>query len=58
MIHREQRSGNTLYQELSFQDNDNVGDLEDGPEVTGKPLFVIFTFYLSEYQFPGTVNNS
>ncbi|KAI5701021.1 hypothetical protein M8J75_005322 [Diaphorina citri] len=32
---REQRSGNTLYQELSFQDNDNVGDLEDGPEVTG-----------------------
>uniref|UniRef100_A0A8D8Y727 JNK-interacting protein 3 n=1 Tax=Cacopsylla melanoneura TaxID=428564 RepID=A0A8D8Y727_9HEMI len=32
---REQRSGNTLYQELSFQDNDTMGDLEDGPEVTG-----------------------
>ncbi|KAL1455874.1 hypothetical protein WDU94_000642 [Cyamophila willieti] len=31
---REQRSGNTLYQELSFQDNDTMGDLEDGPEVT------------------------
>lgn len=29
---REQRSGNTLYQELSFQDTEGLGEVEDGGE--------------------------
>lgn len=32
---REQRSGNTLYQELSFQDADALGDMDDGADITG-----------------------
>lgn len=32
---REQRSGNTLYQELSFQDVDALGDMDDGADITG-----------------------
>ncbi|XP_025833932.1 JNK-interacting protein 3 isoform X2 [Agrilus planipennis] len=33
--HKEQRSGNTLYQELSFQDADALGDMDDGADITG-----------------------
>lgn len=46
LVCREQRSGNTLYQELSFQDNDNMGDLEDGPEVTGNPIVKVQVKFL------------
>lgn len=34
-VSREQRSGNTLYQELSFQDTEAMGELEDGVDITG-----------------------
>lgn len=33
---REQRSGNTLYQELSFQDADALGEMDEGADITGK----------------------
>ncbi|XKL65617.1 hypothetical protein PGB90_009037 [Kerria lacca] len=32
---REQRSGNTLYQELSFQDAEALGEMDDGADITG-----------------------
>ncbi|KAF5271032.1 hypothetical protein FQR65_LT05382 [Abscondita terminalis] len=32
---KEQRSGNTLYQELSFQDVDALADVDDGADITG-----------------------
>ncbi|XP_043511195.1 C-Jun-amino-terminal kinase-interacting protein 4 isoform X6 [Frieseomelitta varia] len=32
---REQRSGNTLYQELSFQDADALGEMDEGADITG-----------------------
>lgn len=32
---REQRSSNTLYQELSFQDTEALGEAEDGVDVAG-----------------------
>ncbi|XP_014295243.1 JNK-interacting protein 3 isoform X3 [Microplitis demolitor] len=31
---REQRSGNTLYQELSFQDADALGEMDEGADIT------------------------
>lgn len=33
---REQRSGNTLYQELSFQDADALGEMDEGADITGE----------------------
>lgn len=38
---REQRSGNTLYQELSFQDADALGEMDEGADITGKIDFSI-----------------
>lgn len=35
---REQRSGNTLYQELSFQDADALGEMDEGADITGTIL--------------------
>ena len=35
---REQRSGNTLYQELSFQDADALGEMDEGADITGNCL--------------------
>lgn len=32
---KEQRSANTLYQELSFQDADALADMDDGADITG-----------------------
>ncbi|KRT78535.1 hypothetical protein AMK59_8348 [Oryctes borbonicus] len=32
---KEERSGNTLYQELSFQDADALADMDDGADITG-----------------------
>ncbi|XP_034254464.1 JNK-interacting protein 3 isoform X4 [Thrips palmi] len=32
---REQRSGNTLYQELSFQDVEALGEMDEGADITG-----------------------
>lgn len=37
----EKRSGNTLYQELSFHDTDIGAADDDGAEITGK--FILFT---------------
>lgn len=36
---REQRSGNTLYQELSFQDADALGEMDEGADITGNRFF-------------------
>jgi len=32
----EKRTGNTLYQELSFQDSEALGDVDEGADITGK----------------------
>ena len=37
--HREQRSGNTLYQELSFQDSEAAGEVDEGGDITGNIYF-------------------
>lgn len=39
---REQRSGNTLYQELSFQDSDALGEMDEGADITGA-FYLFFT---------------
>ncbi|XP_011633245.1 JNK-interacting protein 3 [Pogonomyrmex barbatus] len=36
---REQRSGNTLYQELSFQDADALGEMDEGADITGTLIY-------------------
>jgi len=41
---REQRSGNTLYQELSFQDADALGEMDEGADITG----IIFSRILQD----------
>jgi hypothetical protein len=33
--YREKRLGNNLYQELSFQDTDALGDVDEGADLTG-----------------------
>nr|CAD7260769.1 unnamed protein product [Timema shepardi] len=40
---KEQRSGNTLYQELSFQDAEALGEMDDGADITGQ----VYTSLLS-----------
>lgn len=35
---RETRTGNNLYQELSFQDAEALGDVDEGADITGKNL--------------------
>lgn len=42
---REQRSGNTLYQELSFQDTEAMGEIEDGVDITGTNSVKVFLLY-------------
>ena len=32
----ETRTGNTLYQELSFQDCDAIGDVDEGADISGE----------------------
>lgn len=32
----ERRSANTLYQEISFQDADALGEMDEGADITGK----------------------
>ena len=32
---RETRTGNNLYQELSFQDSEALGDVDEGADITG-----------------------
>ena len=32
----EKRTGNTLYQELSFQDSEALGDVDEGADITGE----------------------
>lgn len=39
---REQRSGNTLYQELSFQDAEALGEMDEGADITGIWLVTVF----------------
>lgn len=43
---REQRSGNTLYQELSFQDADALGEMDEGADITGKNAYTFSNFIL------------
>ncbi|XP_066992949.2 C-Jun-amino-terminal kinase-interacting protein 4 isoform X7 [Anabrus simplex] len=35
VMKKEQRSGNTLYQELSFQDAEALGEMDEGADITG-----------------------
>lgn len=35
MVFREQRSGNTLYQELCFQDVEVLNEVDEGADITG-----------------------
>lgn len=42
---REQRSGNTLYQELSFQDADALGEMDEGADITGNCLIFSCTWF-------------
>jgi hypothetical protein len=39
---REQRSGNTLYQELSFQDAEALGEMDEGADITGNCYVTVF----------------
>ena len=39
---REQRSGNTLYQELSFQDAEALGEMDEGADITGIWFATVF----------------
>lgn len=39
---REQRSGNTLYQELSFQDAEALGEMDEGADITGNWFVTLF----------------
>jgi hypothetical protein len=41
---REQRSGNTLYQELSFQDAEALGEMDEGADITGICIVAVFTW--------------
>lgn len=36
--YRETRTGNTLYQELSFQDSEAIGEVDEGADISGKRL--------------------
>jgi hypothetical protein len=36
LFYRETRTGNTLYQELSFQDCEAIGDVDEGADITGR----------------------
>jgi hypothetical protein len=40
---REQRSGNTLYQELSFQDAEALGEMDEGADITGIWFVTVFS---------------
>jgi hypothetical protein len=40
---REQRSGNTLYQELSFQDAEALGEMDEGADITGICFVTLFS---------------
>ena len=43
---REKRAGNNLYQELSFQEPDALGEIDEGADLTGKAkkIFRVFVF--------------
>lgn len=43
-LYREQRSGNTLYQELSFQDAEALGEMDEGADITGKHFVIVSIF--------------
>ncbi|XP_065226364.1 JNK-interacting protein 3 isoform X2 [Planococcus citri] len=49
---REQRSGNTLYQELSFQDAEALGEMDDGVDITGSWV------HPGDYASSGSENSS
>lgn len=36
----ERRSANTLYQEISFQDADALGEMDEGADITGELLYL------------------
>ena len=41
---RETRTGNNLYQELSFQDSEALGDVDEGADITGNTFFILIIF--------------
>ena len=43
-IFSEKRTGNTLYQELSFQDSEALGDVDEGADITGTLTFLVSVF--------------
>ena len=43
---RETRTGNTLYQELSFQDSEAIGEVDEGADITGEESTVVNVVYL------------
>ena len=40
-IYSETRTGNNLYQELSFQDSDALVDIDEGADITGKFILAL-----------------
>jgi hypothetical protein len=50
---REKRLGNNLYQELSFQDTDALGDVDEGADLTGKILKYLLCHLTSVERFRG-----
>jgi hypothetical protein len=50
-VFREQRSGNTLYQELSFQDADALVEMDEGADITGLMLACRLAFKFLSFYF-------
>ncbi len=48
----EKRTGNTLYQELSFQDSEALGDVDEGADITGEQnKLTKLVFGLAQFHF-------
>ena len=45
-LNREERTENTLYQELQFQEPDALAEIDEGAEITGRN-FSSFSSYLN-----------
>ena len=55
VIFRETRTGNNLYQELSFQDSEALCDVDEGADITGKSnisqIFALKLYYFITKKF-------
>ena len=49
-LFRETRTGNNLYQELSFQDSDALGDVDEGADITGNNITIMFYMFSKYYE--------